>query len=91
MKQGAKAWSYTNLGVNPDPATCQLSYCKFRYSLCLSFLINTLGVTRVLPQSSAVTAKYVNIHRALRKSPGTQYISDKYFILFFNKWQIALL
>lgn len=92
MKQGAKrARGYTNLGVNPDPATCQLSYCKFLYSLCLSFLIDTLGITRVLLQSSAVIAKYVNIHSALRKFPGTQYIFNKYLVLLFNKWQIALL
>ena len=80
-----------NLGVNPDPATCQLSYCKFLYSLCLSFLINTLGIMRVLLQSSAVIAKYVNIHSALRKFPGTQYIFNKYLVLLFSKWLIALL
>lgn len=67
------------------------SYCKFLYALHLSFLIDMLGITRVLLQSSAVIAKYVNIHSALRKFPGTQYTFTKYLVLLFNKWQIALL
>ena len=93
MKQGAKrARGYSNLGVNPDPATCQL-LVLLQVPLCPApqFPRRHAGNNGVLLQSSAVTAKYVNIHSALRKFPGTQYTFNKYLVLLFNKWQIALL